>query len=306
MTHSPRPEPSLTDMEKWREEQNWRDEHNRAANGLNTNGLTTVSGPPSPPQGSYYPAQQPPPNNMLYASSESSLWSVSGAVPLQTSGHVSPRGMSAQAPPPPMPSALGSMHGYTGTTSSAPVLIDHMRSGWENASNASSHDQTQTMQMGKVVAVGPPVLHTIANLPVPAVPMVHPMVHGQPIREVQILEIIKEVPIDRVLEVPVEKVVYNEVEVPVERVVTVTKDVLVEVERQVPVDRVVEVPVEKIVTVVKEVPVTIEVERVVEKIVEVPVDRLVFKEVPVPMEIPVIKTVEKEVVKVRDRVKLCT
>lgn len=50
---------------------------------------------------------------------------------------------------------------------------------------------------------------------------------------------IKEVPVDRIVEVPVEKMIYNEVEVPVERVVT--KEVFVEVERQVPVDRIVEV-----------------------------------------------------------------
>ena len=50
---------------------------------------------------------------------------------------------------------------------------------------------------------------------------------------------IKEVPVDRIVEVPVEKMIYNEVEVPVERLVT--KEVLVEIERHVPVDRVVEV-----------------------------------------------------------------
>lgn len=52
-------------------------------------------------------------------------------------------------------------------------------------------------------------------------------------------QVVKEVPVDRVVEVIVEKMIYNEVEVPVERIVT--KEVLVEVERQVPVDRVVEV-----------------------------------------------------------------
>ena len=52
-------------------------------------------------------------------------------------------------------------------------------------------------------------------------------------------QVVKEVPVDRVVEVIVEKMIYNEVEVPVERIVT--KEVLVEIERQVPVDRVVEV-----------------------------------------------------------------
>ena len=262
----------MADMEKWREEQR-REEQHRAANGQHVR-----SGAASPVQGSYFPAQQPPPMGMLYASSESALWSASGAMPVQgTSGYASPRGISAQLPPPPIATAYSTAPGYSGTNS-APVLID--RRVWDSASNETVHSrETSSMLMGKVVAVGPPVLHTISTPPVPAVPMVGPMVHAQPTREVQILEIIKEVPIDRVLEVPVEKVVYNEVEVPVERVVT--KEVCVEVERQVPVDRVVEVPVEKIVTVVKEVPVTIEVEKVVEKIVEVPVDRLVFKEVSV-------------------------
>ena len=36
-----------------------------------------------------------------------------------------------------------------------------------------------------------------------------------------------------------------------------------------PIDRIIQVPVEKLITIIKEVPVTIEVERIVEKIVEV-------------------------------------
>ena len=72
-----------------------------------------------------------------------------------------------------------------------------------------------------------------------------------------------------IVEVPVEKII--EKEVPVEKIV----------------ERIVEVPVEKIVE--KEVPV----EKVVEKIVEVPVEKIVEKEVPVEKIVYVDKIVEK-------------
>ena len=100
--------------------------------------------------------------------------------------------------------------------------------------------------------------------------------------EPEVIEVVKEVPVDRVVtqevvkEVPVERIVTQEVEV--EKIVTT------------------EVPVEKIVTreVVKEVPVEKIVTREVVK--EVPVERIVTKEVEV--EKVVTKEVEKEVVKV--------
>ncbi len=94
-------------------------------------------------------------------------------------------------------------------------------------------------------------------------------------------EVIKEVPVEKVVEkivevekrveVPVEKIVEKIVEVPVEKIVEkeVIKEVPVEkiVEKVVEVEKRVEVPVEKIVEkeVIKEVPV----EKIVEKIVEV-------------------------------------
>ena len=86
--------------------------------------------------------------------------------------------------------------------------------------------------------------------------------------QIETVEKIVEVPVDRIVEVevPVDRIV--EVEVPVDRIVEV----------EVPVDRIVEVevPVDRIVEVVKEVPV----DRLVEVIREVPV------EVEVPVEIP--------------------
>lgn len=104
-------------------------------------------------------------------------------------------------------------------------------------------------------------------------------------------EVIKEVPVEVIKEVPVEKVI--EKEVPVEVIKEVPVEKLVEIVKEVPVEKVVEVvkevPVEKVVQVVKEVPVEIE------KIVEVPVEKVVEKEV--VKEIPVEKIVEKEIIK---------
>jgi|GEM_PF-1593400 len=102
-------------------------------------------------------------------------------------------------------------------------------------------------------------------------------------------EVIKEVPVEVIKEVPVEKVI--EKEVPVEVIKEVPVEKLVEIVKEVPVEKVVEVvkeiPVEKVVQVVKEVPVEIE------KIVEVPVEKVVEREV--VKEIPVEKIVEKEI-----------
>ena len=84
-------------------------------------------------------------------------------------------------------------------------------------------------------------------------------------------EVIREVPVEKIVEVE------KRVEVPVEKIVEkeVIKEVPVEVEKIV--EKRVEVPVEKIVEkeVIKEVPV--EVEKIVEKIVEVPVEKIVEK-----------------------------
>jgi uncharacterized protein (UPF0248 family) len=152
--------------------------------------------------------------------------------------------------------------------------------------------------VGKVVAVGPPLIQTVQAVPMQYTPVVQ--AHAAPIhfKDVQVVQVharqiiasqrmstqlqwrtalciagdcvhecfklerarvrrdwfgaciytharhgrtqvVKEVPVDRVVEVIVEKMIYNEVEVPVERIVT--KEILVEIERQVPVDRVVEV-----------------------------------------------------------------
>ena len=92
-------------------------------------------------------------------------------------------------------------------------------------------------------------------------------------------EVIKEVIVEKRVEIPVEvikevvKVEY--VEVPVEKIITVEK------------------PVDKLVEVIKEVPVDRVVEKVVEVVKEVPVEKVVIKEV--IKEIPIEKVIEKEV-----------
>ena len=92
-------------------------------------------------------------------------------------------------------------------------------------------------------------------------------------------EVIKEVIVEKRVEIPVEvikevvKVEY--VEVPVEKIVTVEK------------------PVDKLVEVIKEVPVDRVVEKVVEVVKEVPIEKVVIKEV--IKEIPIEKVIEKEV-----------
>lgn len=98
-------------------------------------------------------------------------------------------------------------------------------------------------------------------------------------------EVVKEVIVEKRVEVPVEvikevvKVEY--VEVPVEKIVQVTKEVTKEV------------PVEKIVEIIKEVPV----EKIIEVIKEVPVERVVEKIVEVTKEVPVEKVVIQEIIK---------
>ena len=93
-------------------------------------------------------------------------------------------------------------------------------------------------------------------------------------------EVIKEVIVEKRVEIPVEvikEIVQVEyVEVPVEKIIEVIK----------------EIPVEKIVEVIKEVPVERVVEKIVEVIKEVPVDRVVIQEKTV--EVPVEKIVVQE------------
>ena len=96
---------------------------------------------------------------------------------------------------------------------------------------------------------------------------------------------VKEVQVEKIVEVPVERIVERVVEVPVEKIVEVPVEKIVE--------KVVEVPVEKIV----EKPVEVPVEKIVEKIVEVPVEKIVEKTVEVPVEKVVEKTIEVPVEK---------
>jgi len=100
----------------------------------------------------------------------------------------------------------------------------------------------------------------------------------------QVIEKIVEVPVDRVVEKEVEKIVDRVVEIEVEKIVEVPVDRVVEKIVEVPVDRVVEkiveVPVDRVVEKIVEVPV----DRVIEKIVEVPIEKIVEKIVEVPVE----------------------
>jgi len=107
----------------------------------------------------------------------------------------------------------------------------------------------------------------------------------------------------QVVEKIVEKIVYVEKEAPPPKEVTVVQEYI----KEVPVERVIEVPVikekiievevEKIVEVERIVEKIVEVERIVEKIVEVPVERIIekFVEVQVPYEKIVERVVEKRV-----------
>jgi len=127
---------------------------------------------------------------------------------------------------------------------------------------------------------------------------------GVPEVKTQVVEKIVEVPVEKIVEkvvevpveVPVEKIVEKTVEVPVEKIVEVEKVVEVPVEKivektvEVPVEKIVEVPVEKVVEKTVEVPVEKIVE--VEKVVEVPVEKIV--EVEKVVEVPVEKIVEVE------------
>ena len=111
--------------------------------------------------------------------------------------------------------------------------------------------------------------------------------------EPEVVEVEKEVIVEKsvIKEVPVEVVV--EKEVPVDRVVTVEVEKVVEVVKEVPVERVVTVEKE----VIKEVPVEVVVEREVAVVATPAPGAPVTKEVVVVKEVPVGKIVEKQVVK---------
>lgn len=175
---------------------------------------------------------------------------------------------------------------------------------------ASSAAAPSTMPTNGLAASGPVQEKIVEKEVIKEVPV-------EVIKEVPVEKVIeKEVPVEVVKEVPVERLVEVVKEVPVEKIVEVVKEVpvekVVEVVREVPVEKVVEkvvekeVPVEKIVEkeIIKEVPVEKVVEKEVEKLVEVPVEKVVEKEVPVEVikeiikEVPVEKVVEKEVEKV--------
>lgn len=111
------------------------------------------------------------------------------------------------------------------------------------------HTQPQQLQPVQVVTLAPP----------PPVERIVEVIKEVPVERIVHEERIVEVPVEKYVEVPVEKIVYQDK--PVEKIVY--QDRVVEV----PVDKIVEVPVDRfvdrIVEVVKEVPVDREVEKVV-------------------------------------------
>ena len=155
-------------------------------------------------------------------------------------------------------------------------------------------------------------VEVIKEIPVEVIKEVESIREVEVIKEVPVekivevikeVEIIKEVPVEIIKEV--EKIVEKEVQVEV--IKEVEKIVEVEVIKEVPVERIVEVPVTKEVAVTKEVQVIKEVEVTrevpVEKIVEIEVIKEIIKEVPVEVikevevEVEVIKEVPVEIVK---------
>ena len=109
--------------------------------------------------------------------------------------------------------------------------------------------------------------------------------------------VVEEVEVERVIEVPVEKIVERIVEVPVEKVVERIVEKIVEVPVEKIVERIVEVPTGDGKVVERIVEKIVEVE--VEKIVEVPIEKIVTREIEVEVEkivrVEVEKIVEREV-----------
>ena len=94
-----------------------------------------------------------------------------------------------------------------------------------------------------------------------------------------------QVPVEKLVEVPIDRVIEKIVEVPIEKIVE--KIIEIPVERIV--EKIIEIPVEKIVQKIVEIPV----EKIVIKHIEVPVERVVEKIVEIEKEVPRIINVEK-------------
>ncbi|MGX6485643.1 MAG: G5 domain-containing protein [Aerococcus sanguinicola] len=119
------------------------------------------------------------------------------------------------------------------------------------------------------------------------------------VKEVPV-EVIKEVPVEVIKEVPVEKIVEIVKEVPVEKVVEVIKEVPVKIIKEVPVEVIKEVPVEKIVEIVKEVPVEVIKEVPVEIIKDCPGIEVVYNKDLKPGQVKVVDPGEKRITEIRD------
>ncbi|XP_065356345.1 uncharacterized protein LOC135950741 [Calliphora vicina] len=107
------------------------------------------------------------------------------------------------------------------------------------------------------------------------------------------VEKIIKVPVEKLIHVPkpyaVEKIVEKKVPYPVEKIV----EKIIEKKVPYPVEKIIHVPVEKIVEKIVHIPKPYPVEKIVEKIVHVPVEKIVEKKVPYPVEKRVPYPVEK-------------
>lgn len=99
--------------------------------------------------------------------------------------------------------------------------------------------------------------------------------------------------VEKVIKVPVEKIIHIPRPYPVEKIVHVPVEKIVEKKVPFPVEKIVHIPVEKVVEKIVHVPKPYPVEKVVEKIVHVPIEKIIEKKVPIPIETKVPFAIEK-------------
>uniref|UniRef100_A0A1B0BLQ9 Uncharacterized protein n=1 Tax=Glossina palpalis gambiensis TaxID=67801 RepID=A0A1B0BLQ9_9MUSC len=133
---------------------------------------------------------------------------------------------------------------------------------------------------------------------VPVEKIVEKIVHvPKPYPVEKIVEKVVKIPVEKIVHVPkpypVEKIVEKKVPYPVEKLVHVPVEKIVEKKVPYPVEKIVHVPIEKIVEKIVHIPKPYPVEKVVEKIVHVPVEKIIEKKVPVTVEKKVPYPVEK-------------
>uniref|UniRef100_A0A1A9W5C6 Uncharacterized protein n=1 Tax=Glossina brevipalpis TaxID=37001 RepID=A0A1A9W5C6_9MUSC len=133
---------------------------------------------------------------------------------------------------------------------------------------------------------------------VPVEKIVEKIVHvPKPYPVEKIVEKVVKVPVEKIVHVPkpypVEKIVEKKVPYPVEKLVHVPVEKIVEKKVPYPVEKIVHVPIEKVVEKIVHVPKPYPVEKIVEKIVHVPVEKIIEKKIPITVEKKVPYPVEK-------------